>query len=61
MTNDKHYREPNRGFVVVELIGDVEPGFESFATYEEAVAYLDSREIGYKAWIVGPEWTEHHA
>ena len=53
-----HSREPHQAFVVVELCGDIEPMFESFATYEEAAAYLDEREIGYKAWIIGPEWTE---
>ena len=57
---DKRYREPHGGFVVVELSGDIEPDFWPFATYEEAVSYLDAHEIGYKAWIVGPEWTEFH-
>jgi hypothetical protein len=58
--SDDRYRELHEGFVVVELSGDVEPDFKSFATHEAALAYLYDREDGYKAWIIGPEWTEFH-
>lgn len=55
-----HYRMNHKPFVVVQLSGDIEPSFDDFDTYEEALAFIENGE-GARAWIVGPEWTEDHS
>ncbi len=55
----KYYRADRKAYIAVIQEDDVEPTFESFETYAEALACIEATE--YKAWIIGPKWIEDHS